>query len=61
MKQSFPDIRSHLDFGQHDEYAKDADGNPVMKHVSWVQLKDRDMVDTTLIKKVSIWDMNIQA
>ncbi|WEA53365.1 terminase small subunit [Weissella paramesenteroides] len=62
MKQSFSDIGSYLDFGQHDEYAKDAngnpvldiDGNPVMKHMSWVQLKDRAMVDTSLIKKVSI-------
>lgn len=62
MKQSFSDIGSYLDFGQHDEYARDAngkpvldiDGNPVMKHMSWVQLKDGAMVDTSLIKKVSI-------
>ena len=62
MKQSFSDIGSYLDFGQHDEYATDisgelvldVDGNPVMKHMSWVQLKDRAMVDTSLIKKVSI-------
>ncbi|MFH7308612.1 terminase small subunit [Weissella paramesenteroides] len=62
MKQSFSDIGSYLDFGQHDEYVKDAngkpvldvDGNLVMKHMSWVQLKDKSKVDTSLIKKVSI-------
>ena len=62
MKQSFSDIGSYLDFGQHDEYATDVngepvldvDGNPVVKHMSWVQLKDESKVDTSLIKKVSI-------
>ncbi|MBU7568221.1 terminase small subunit [Weissella hellenica] len=62
MKQSFSDIGSYLDFGEHDEYAQDAmgepivdiNGNRVIKHMSWVQLKDRVMVDTSLIKKVSI-------
>lgn len=62
MKQSFSDIGSYLDFGEHDEYAQDAMGDPivdvngnrVIKHMSWVQLKDRAMVDTSLIKKVSI-------
>ena len=62
MKQSFSDIGNYLDFGQHDEYATDVTGEPVfdtdgkqvIKHMSWVQLKDRDMVDTSLIKKVSI-------
>src|SRR5699024_12790132 len=32
----------------------DVNGNRVIKHMSWVQLKDRAMVDTSLIKKVSI-------
>ena len=62
MKQSFSDIGSYLDFGQHDEYATDSndepvidvDGKPVVKHISWVQLKDKSKVDTSLIKKVSI-------
>ncbi|QEA57102.1 terminase [Weissella hellenica] len=62
MKQSFSDIGSYLDFGEHDEYAQDAmgepivdiDGNRVIKHMSWVQLKDKSKVDTSLIKKVSI-------
>ena len=62
MKQSFSDIGSYLDFGEHDEFAQDAmgepiidtDGNRVIKHMSWVQLKDKSKVDTSLIKKVSI-------
>lgn len=62
MKQSFSDIGSYLDFGEHDEFAQDAmgepiidtDGNRVIKHMSWVQLKDKSKVDTILIKKVSI-------
>lgn len=62
MKQSFSDIGDYLDFGRTDIYAKDykgnkefdVDGNPIIKHSSWVQLKDKSNVDTSLIKKVSI-------
>ncbi|KAA8455254.1 terminase small subunit [Weissella paramesenteroides] len=62
MKQSFSDIGDYLDFGRTDIYAKDykgnkeldVDGNPIIKHSSWVQLKDKSKVDTSLIKKVSI-------
>lgn len=62
MKQSFSDIGDYLDFGRTDIYAKDykdkkeldVNGNPIIKHSSWVQLKDKSKVDTSLIKKVSI-------
>jgi phage terminase small subunit len=62
MKQSFSDIGDYLDFGKddvqlEDEYGKDAvdkDGKPLISHRSWVQLKDKSKVDTSLIKKVSI-------
>lgn len=62
MKQSFSDIGNYLDFGKNDiqlkdEYGKDEldkDGKPLISHRSWVQLKDKSKVDTSLIKKVSI-------
>ncbi|TPF02170.1 terminase [Weissella paramesenteroides] len=62
MKQSFSDIGDYLDFGKDDIFSKDykgdkkldVDGNPIIKHSSWVQLKDKSKVDTSLIKKVSI-------
>lgn len=62
MKQSFSDIGNYLDFGKNDvqlkdEYGEDAvdkDGKPLISHRSWVQLKDKSKVDTSLIKKVSI-------
>ncbi|UEG66215.1 terminase small subunit [Weissella hellenica] len=62
MKQSFSDIGNYLDFGKNDvqlkdEYGKDAvdkDGKPLISHRSWVQLKDKSKIDTSLIKRVSI-------
>ncbi|APS41001.1 Phage terminase small subunit [Weissella jogaejeotgali] len=62
MKQSFSDIGNYLDFGKNDiqlkdDYGKDMldkDGKPLISHRSWVQLKDKSNVDTSLIKKVSI-------
>lgn len=62
MKQSFSDIGDYLDFGNNnvsikDDYSKDMldkDGKPLISHRSWVQLKDKSKVDTSLIKKVSI-------
>lgn len=62
MKQSFSDIGNYLDFGKNDiqlkdEYGKDEldkDGKPLISRRSWVQLKDKSKVDTSLIKKVSI-------
>ncbi|WP_258088133.1 terminase small subunit [Weissella fangxianensis] len=62
MKQAFSDIGDYLDFGKNnvsikDDYGKDVmdkDGKPLISHRSWVQLKDKSKVDTSLIKKVSI-------
>lgn len=62
MKQAFSDIGDYLDFGNNnvsikDDYGKDMldkDGKPLISHRSWVQLKDKSKVDTSLIKKVSI-------
>ena len=62
MKQSFSDIGNYLEFGAYDVLAMDSEGNvkldvddnPVKYHETWVQLKDKPKVDTSLIKKVSI-------
>lgn len=62
MKQAFSDIGDYLDFGKNnvsikDDYGKDMldkDGKPLISHRSWVQLKDKSKVDTSLIKNVSI-------
>lgn len=62
MKQSFSDIGNYLEFGAYDVLAMDSEGNvkldvddnPVKYHETWVQLKDKSKVDTSLIKKVSI-------
>lgn len=62
MKQSFSDIGNYLNFGAYDILATDSEGNvkldvddrPVKYHETWVQLKDKSKVDTSLIKKVSI-------
>ncbi|MGL5301476.1 MAG: terminase small subunit [Weissella confusa] len=61
-KQAFSDIGDFLDFGHFDEVVKDSDhkpkldskGNVILSHRSWVQLRDKSEVDTSLIKRVSI-------
>lgn len=69
MKQAFSDIGDYVEFGatdqyatktvfkggkQEEEYILDVNGEPIVHHQSWVQLKDKSLVDTSLIKKVSI-------
>ena len=60
-KQAFADVGDYIEFGGHDEFAKDAnekqlvdtEGNPIINHRSFVQLKDKSLVDTSMIKQVS--------
>lgn len=69
MKQAFSDVGDYVEFGatdqyatktvfkggkQEEEYILDVNGEPIVHHQSWVQLKDKSLVDTSLIKKVSI-------
>lgn len=62
-KQAFADIGDYVKFGGYDVLDKytstnkpvlDKDGNQVIIHHSFVQLKDRNQVDTSLIKKVAL-------
>lgn len=62
VKEARADIGDFLDFGKNDIYAKDykdknivdTEGKPIIKHSSWVQFKDQDKVDTSLIKNISM-------
>lgn len=60
-KQAFADIGDYVKFGGYDQYAKigrkkilDKNGNPIIIHSSFVQLRDMGLVDTSLIKKVTL-------
>lgn len=61
-KQAFADIGDYVEFGSYDELNTNGDGdvyldvndNPIVIHHSFVQLKDRKQVDTSLIKKVTL-------
>jgi len=61
VKEARADIGDVVNFGQYDEMPTDSDGNvyldtndePIIYHQSWVQVKDKDIVDTSLIKKIS--------
>ncbi|KRN77082.1 terminase small subunit [Weissella minor] len=56
------DIGDFVEFGQYDELATDSDGDayldtndePIKYHKSWMQFKDKDKIDTSLIKNISI-------
>lgn len=61
-KEARADIGDFVEFGKHDEVALDADkkvkldtnDEPIIIHKSWVQFKDNDKVDTSLIKNISM-------
>lgn len=61
-KQAFSDIGDFVKFGNHDEIAIDMDDMPILDtndepviiHRSYVQFKDQDKVDTSLIKSVKM-------
>lgn len=61
-KEVSADLGDYVDFGGHDEYLTDEDGNvqedvngkPIVLHRSYTQLKDASQVDTSLIKKVTV-------
>ncbi|QIL50100.1 terminase small subunit [Weissella coleopterorum] len=60
-KQSFADVGDYVEFGGHDEYKIDSqgtvldiNGNRVINHKSYVQLKSKSDVDTTAIKKITV-------
>ncbi|KRN77255.1 terminase small subunit [Weissella minor] len=60
-KEARADIGNFVEFGQYDELVTDSDKNvkldtndePIKQHNSWVQFKDKDKVDTSLIKSIS--------
>ncbi|QAS70251.1 terminase [Oenococcus sicerae] len=61
-KQATANLGDYLDFGKYDVLAEDeagnvkldTDDNPVKYRNSWVQLKDKNGLDTSLIKSVHI-------
>ncbi|RRG18255.1 terminase [Weissella viridescens] len=61
-KEARADIGDFVEFGQYDELVMDADKNvkldtndePIIQHKSWVQFKDQDKVDTSVIKSISM-------
>lgn len=60
-KEAKADIGNYVDFGSYDIAQKDfednplldADGNEIVDHRSWIQVKDKSKVDTSLIKKIN--------
>ncbi|SCC13520.1 terminase small subunit [Weissella bombi] len=61
-KEARADIGDFLAFGNYDAIETDIDGNvqldvndePIVNHRSWVQFKNQDKVDTSLIKNISM-------
>lgn len=61
VKEARADIGDVIDFGSYDETLVDnndnpyydTDGNEIVAHRSWVQVKDKNKIDTSLIKKIS--------
>lgn len=60
-KEAKADIGNYIDFGSYDVISKgqegkielDVDDNPIIEHRSWIQVKDKSQVDTSLIKKIN--------
>lgn len=68
-KEAKADVGKYVNFASHDELiinettglpALDKNDNPITRHVSQVWLKDKDEVDTSLIKKVSVGKDGVQ-
>lgn len=61
VKEARADIGDVIDFGSYvetlvdnnDNPYYDTDGNEIVAHRSWVQVKDKNKIDTSLIKKIS--------
>lgn len=61
-KEARADIGDFIEFGQYDELVVDDDKNaeldtndePIIQHKSWVQFKEQDKVDTSVIKNISM-------
>lgn len=61
-KEARADIGNFLDFGNYDvietdmnkDVQLDINNEPIVNHRSWVQFKDKDKVDTSLIKNISM-------
>lgn len=61
VKEAKADIGDVVDFGRYNETLVDnndnpyydTDGNEIVAHRSWVQVKDKSTVDTSTIKKIS--------
>lgn len=62
VKEARADIGDFVEFGQYNELVVDDDKNveldindePIIQHKSWVQFKDKDKVDTSVIKNISM-------
>lgn len=60
-KEAKADIGNYVDFGSYNVLSKgqegaielDVDDNPIIEHRSWIQVKDKSKVDTSLIKKIN--------
>ncbi|CAH1853768.1 terminase small subunit [Convivina intestini] len=60
-KEARADIGNYVEFGSYDVLSKgqegkielDVDDNPIVNHMSWIQVKDKSKVDTSLIKKIN--------
>ncbi|MHA7611224.1 terminase small subunit [Weissella viridescens] len=61
-KEARADIGDFVEFGQYDELVVDDNENakldtndePIIQHKSWVQFKEQDKVDTSVIKNISM-------
>lgn len=61
VKEARADIGDVIDFGRYNETLVDnddnpyydTDGNEIVAHRSWIQVKDKAMVDTSTIKKIT--------
>lgn len=61
-KEARADIGDFIEFGQYDELFVDDNENakldtndePIIQHKSWVQFKEQDKVDTSVIKNISM-------
>jgi len=60
VKEARADIGDFVEFGGYDVQAEehghsvDVEGNPMIKHKSWAQFKDKSKVDTSAIKEIKM-------
>ena len=62
VKEARADLGDVIDFGSYEELASDGNGgvlldtedNPITYRRSWVKLKDKSIIDTSVLKKVTV-------